>query len=87
MNILPDGTADMLLHPVTGRTHQLRVHCAHTLGLGRPILGDMLYGAVSVSDKPDIGKPPRLHLHALSITLTHPGTGETVTFTSSNNCY
>ena len=87
VNILPDGTADMLLHPVTGRTHQLRVHCAHTLGLGRPILGDMLYGAVSVSDKPDIGKPPRLHLHALSITLTHPGTGETVTFTSSNNCY
>jgi tRNA pseudouridine32 synthase/23S rRNA pseudouridine746 synthase len=40
-----DGTADLLLYPHTGRTHQLRVHCAHTLGLGRPILGDLLYGA------------------------------------------
>ena len=40
-----DGTADLLLYPHTGRTHQLRVHCAHTLGLGRPIVGDLLYGA------------------------------------------
>ena len=47
MQINPDGTADLLLHPHTGRTHQLRVHCAHTLGLGRPILGDLLYGGWS----------------------------------------
>ena len=46
----PDGTSDILLYPHTGRTHQLRVHCAHTLGLGRPILGDLLYGAYSVDD-------------------------------------
>ena len=44
----PDGTTDILLYPLTGRTHQLRVHCAHTLGLGRPILGDLLYGAHTV---------------------------------------
>ena len=44
----PDGTSDILLYPHTGRTHQLRVHCAHTFGLGRPIIGDLLYGAYSV---------------------------------------
>ena len=43
-----DGTADMLLYPHTGRTHQLRIHCAHTLGLARPILGDLLYGAHTI---------------------------------------
>ena len=46
--IHPDGSADVLFHPVTGRTHQLRVHSAHTLGLGRPILGDLLYGGYSI---------------------------------------
>ncbi len=39
-----DGTIDILFSPLTGRTHQLRVHAAHTLGLHRPILGDLLYG-------------------------------------------
>ncbi len=39
-----DGTVDILFFPHTGRTHQLRVHAAHILGLGRPILGDLLYG-------------------------------------------
>ncbi len=39
-----DGHALVLLEPVTGRTHQLRVHCAHPDGLGNPILGDRLYG-------------------------------------------
>ena len=46
-----DGTADLLLYPHTGRTHQLRVHCAHTLGLGRPILGDLLYGAYTTEGR------------------------------------
>ena len=74
----PDGTADLLLHPVTGRTHQLRVHCAHSLGLGSPILGDLLYG----------GSPaPRLHLHALSITFRHLVTDTELTFTSRQLCY
>lgn len=61
-----DGTTDIIFHPFTGRTHQLRVHSAHTLGLGRPILGDMLYGGAPAS---------RLHLHASSITFRHPVTG------------
>jgi tRNA pseudouridine32 synthase / 23S rRNA pseudouridine746 synthase len=50
--------------PVTGRTHQLRVHAADPLGLGIPILGDRLYGCKSI----DL----RLHLHARSIAFTHP---------------
>ncbi len=97
-----DGTADLLLYPHTGRTHQLRVHCAHTRGLGRPILGDLLYGAYSVdgpkSTCPKKGGnrhsclakpsvPERLCLHALSITFRHPHTGERLSFTSRQLCY
>ena len=60
------------LFPLTGRTHQLRVHCAHPDGLGIPILGDALYG-----------KPAdRLYLHAAEITFRHPKTGELLTFTN-----
>ena len=95
------GTTDLLLYPRTGRTHQLRVHCAHTLGLGRPILGDLLYGGWSVhptrtsaSDSvstltSDTASHPthRLHLHALSITFKYPTTGEELTFTSRELCY
>ena len=58
-----DGTVEIIFHPHTGRTHQLRVHAAHTLGLGRPIVGDMLYGGSPAS---------RLHLHASSITFQYP---------------
>ncbi|MCR4921361.1 MAG: RNA pseudouridine synthase, partial [Bacteroidaceae bacterium] len=39
-----EGHALVELHPLTGRTHQLRVHCAHARGLGNPIVGDRLYG-------------------------------------------
>lgn len=49
-------------YPVTGRTHQLRVHSAHKEGLNAPIEGDLLYGRLS----------GRLMLHATSITFTHP---------------
>ena len=101
VNENPDGTTDLLLYPRTGRTHQLRVHCAHTLGLGRPILGDLLYGgwsahptSSSASDSAstltsDTASHPthRLHLHALSITFKHPTTGEELTFTSRELCY
>lgn len=66
IDIMPDGSIDIEFYPITGRTHQLRVHAAHILGLGHPIMGDMLYGGSSSS---------RLHLHARSITFTHPGTG------------
>jgi tRNA pseudouridine32 synthase/23S rRNA pseudouridine746 synthase len=101
VQVNPDGTADLLLYPHTGRTHQLRVHCAHTLGLGRPILGDLLYGGwsayptrTSANDSAstltsDTASHPthRLHLHALSITFKHPTTGEELTFTSMELCY
>ena len=48
VSVNSDGTTDVLFHPVTGRTHQLRLHSAHPFGLGRPILGDLLYGGYSV---------------------------------------
>lgn len=80
----PDGTADLLLYPHTGRTHQLRVHCAHNLGLGRPILGDLLYGAYDIHGN---RHAERLYLHALSITFTHPLTGGQLSFTSDRLCY
>ncbi len=56
------------LSPLTGRTHQLRVHCAH---LGTPILGDGKYGGAS--SHPEIfGKRSLLHLHAREITVPYP---------------
>ena len=54
------------LYPQTGRTHQLRIHCAHPDGLGRPIVGDELYGT----------KGERLMLHASEIWFRHPLTGQ-----------
>ena len=80
-----DGSIDVHFHPVTGRTHQLRVHSAHALGLCRPIIGDLLYGGHSIAC--DDIHPHRLHLHALSITFRHPRTGEELTFTSDKLCY
>lgn len=73
MSANEDGTTDICFFPLTGRTHQLRVHSAHILGLGRPIVGDMLYG----------GAPARrLHLHAYSITFRHPYSGQIMTLES-----
>ena len=59
-----DGHTVVVLTPHTGRTHQLRVHCAHQKGLNCPILGDALYGRPA----------DRLHLHARSLTFVHPKT-------------
>lgn len=59
----------LALYPKTGRTHQLRVHCAHHEGLNAPILGDPLYGNEKAS---------RLHLHAEEITFEHPFTGKEI---------
>lgn len=73
-----DGTVEMLFRPHTGRTHQLRVHSAHSMGLARPIAGDLLYGGMTC---------PRLCLHALSLTFIHPATGKETTFTSDSLCY
>ena len=58
----------LALKPITGRTHQLRVHCAHPEGLGVPIIGDELYGIIG----------QRLHLHAHQLEFTHPTTKEIV---------
>lgn len=86
VHVNPDGTADLLLHPVTGRTHQLRVHCAHALGLCSPIIGDLLYGSYTVEYTPTRQKR-RLHLHALSITFRHPFTGAETSFSSDQLSY
>ena len=56
----------LALYPHTGRTHQLRMHCAHQQGLGCPIVGDELYGH----------KSDRLYLQAESIAFIHPSTGK-----------
>ena len=56
----------LALYPHTGRTHQLRMHCAHQQGLGCPIVGDELYGR----------KADRLYLQAESIAFVHPATGK-----------
>mgnify|MGYP000011520644 FL=1 len=58
----------LALKPITGRTHQLRVHCAHPEGLGVPIIGDELYGIIG----------QRLHLHAHQLEFIHPTTKEIV---------
>ena len=58
------------LWPHTGRTHQLRVHCAHPEGLGCPIVGDELYGK----------KADRLYLQAQAIAFDHPVTGKRLHF-------
>lgn len=67
---IDDTHLRLALYPKTGRTHQLRVHCAHQEGLNAPILGDPLYGNEKAS---------RLHLHAEAITFEHPLTGKRIT--------
>ena len=59
---LGEGSVLVALYPQTGRTHQLRIHCAHPDGLGCPIKGDELYGT----------KADRLYLHAAEIWFRHP---------------
>ncbi len=59
-------TTKVYFFPITGRTHQLRVHAAHPQGLNAPIVGDDLYGQ----------KSTRLHLHAEYLEFTHPVTGK-----------
>ena len=61
-----NGKTKVHFYPITGRTHQLRVHASHSLGLYTPIVGDDLYGT----------KADRLHLHAEYIQFEHPVTKE-----------
>ena len=70
--VLPNGHTLVSLYPLTGRTHQLRVHCAHNYGLGCPILGDPLYGHGCHTS--------RMYLHAAMVELRHPVTGEKMMF-------
>lgn len=73
-----DGSKEVLFRPHTGRTHQLRVHSAHSRGLAQAIVGDLLYGGM---------KSGRLCLHALSLTFIHPYSGEEMTFSSEKLSY
>ena len=65
-----DGKTRIAFYPLTGRTHQLRVHAAHPDGLNCPIIGDELYGK----------KADRLYLHASELSFEHPATGQLITF-------
>ncbi|MDM1061650.1 RNA pseudouridine synthase [Empedobacter falsenii] len=65
-----DNKTLVYFYPITGRTHQLRMHASHRLGLNAPIIGDDLYGK----------KANRLHLHAESLEFTHPKTKELMKF-------
>jgi tRNA pseudouridine32 synthase/23S rRNA pseudouridine746 synthase len=63
----------IVLYPHQGRTHQLRVHCAHPLGLNAPILGDDLYNDLRKNGSDNL--PRRLYLHAEYLEFIHPITG------------
>ena len=65
---LMPGTHFLVASPLTGRTHQIRVHAAES---GFPILGDVLYGGTEAA---------RVYLHAADISFQHPATGEKVTY-------
>lgn len=65
-----DGTTRIQFYPITGRTHQLRVHSAHPDGLDTPIVGDDIYGV----------RGERLCLHAKYLKFTHPITQKTIAF-------
>ena len=64
-----EGITRVELEPMTGRTHQLRVHASHPSGLNCPIMGDRLYGTAA----------RRLMLHAQAITFVHPASLQTMT--------
>jgi len=68
------GTTRLALHPITGRSHQLRVHC---WAIGHPILGDRIYAI-----DPIFEAAPTLRLHAKTLGLRHPADGTPMTFTA-----
>ncbi|MET0540666.1 MAG: RluA family pseudouridine synthase, partial [Variovorax sp.] len=70
-----EGATHVELEPLTGRSHQLRVHL---LSIGHPILGDALYGSEAVQ-----ARAPRLMLHATSLAFTHPATQQPMRLGSS----
>lgn len=68
------GRTRIRFFPLTGRTHQLRLHAAHPLGLGIPIVGDALYGRGKEGDA--------MLLHASRLSILHPYDGQRMEFTS-----
>ena len=72
---IENGRTRISFVPVTGRTHQLRVHSAHAKGLGIPIVGDTFYGYGKKSGE--------LRLHAAELGFEHPRTGEGLRFESA----
>lgn len=71
LKVFDSGEAVVLFMPLTGRTHQLRVHSAHPIGLGRPIAGDRLYGGAAAR---------QLCLCAVSLSFDHPVTRKRMSF-------
>jgi tRNA pseudouridine32 synthase / 23S rRNA pseudouridine746 synthase len=67
---IEENTTRVEFYPLTGRTHQLRVHAADNRGLGQAILGDRLYGCRTTAS--------RLHLHARELEFIHPHNGQTL---------
>ena len=72
----PDGTLFVDFYPLTGRTHQLRIHAAHPDGLNAPIVGDRLYGQITMENR----QSERLMLLAAEITFLHPVTKKEMHF-------
>jgi tRNA pseudouridine32 synthase / 23S rRNA pseudouridine746 synthase len=70
-----ETTTKIHFWPITGRSHQLRMHSAHEDGLNAPIVGDDLYGTAA----------NRLYLHAAHLEFVHPVTGKTVSFKAPEN--
>jgi tRNA pseudouridine32 synthase/23S rRNA pseudouridine746 synthase len=72
--LIKDGKTRIEFKPITGRTHQLRVHSASEHGLGIPIVGDQFYGTGT-----GLGS---LQLHACYLSFAHPRSGESLEFNS-----
>jgi len=73
--VIPPGATRLALEPLTGRTHQLRVHLA---AIGHPLLGDTLYAPPELA-----AAAPRLLLHATRLAFVHPADGNAVAFDSA----
>ncbi len=71
---IEEGCTRVEFFPLTGRTHQLRLHASHELGLGCPVVGDRLYGSGNA--------PGQLKLHAAMLAFDHPETGERLCYES-----
>jgi len=70
-----ENSTRLALHPITGRSHQLRVHC---WAIGHPILGDRIYALDEIFDA-----APHLQLHAQKLGLRHPKDGTHISFESA----